>query len=471
MQASNTALMLRFNQGEPVVAHPAQHLLSRTLLACDRRTMDGAMESSIEDSVNDLLKINKFEGWNELPLKDYLTTADDPADEHVKLGTTWLGHPSFHRDTNAQRKRTVIKWLTGCQYLDNFSLRPVMIEFWLDFFNIDLASGSSAEEFYYFYKTIADHCCHNFIDLFTCLLTEKAVHAHFKKNRPSGVSAIKHLSAYFFGALFFPDQPGKSLLTPYKEKKCSKLLNLWIAETENDPRTGHEPGAREHQFRKAASRAIFAEIRELVAGLFRAEVTTQMIARKMIRYFVAAEPAGNEASTLAGEIRKNLRKEDFQLEPILRTLFTHPLFYAPGHRANLRMSYKEYVFHVLKRTGTIKTQGDLLLEDYSIWDWISKEIFFLTTEKNMGKSGKIFLHALVHYGITSAQGTLRPSAEFLYPDKLEGVDQVRLILNELFRTHAHPEDEAVILRQLLTAPPSPGYILSSVCSLPSFIYK
>ncbi len=329
----------------------AAHLLRRTTFGPSTAMIEEAVNLGLEATINQLL--------------DDVSTLDPPvrytldqldfslpylevfADPNVAFGETWINEPAIANTGDAMvdnkirstRFRSLRSWAWKNFFDERLSILSKMTIFWHNHFVV--ADFRTPKELWWYIDLLQQNAVGNFREL-TEQVTIDSSMLYFLNGRDNSKEAPNENYARELLELFTVGKgplAGPGDYTTFTEQDVSamaRVLTGWGNPIiDGDASIGfynvrHSEGSKQlsHRFGNALIEENGdQEYKDLIGVIFEQDATSINICTRLYRYFVRAEIDDATQTEIIEPLAQILRENDYELRPVLATLFSSAHFY------------------------------------------------------------------------------------------------------------------------------------------------
>ena len=335
----------------------ALHLLRRTTFGPTLDMVAQATELGLEATIAELL--------TDRPLPDPPVNlgAEDP---YVPVGASWV-EAIYTQDLSNKgyRNRSLAAWTIDNLFREGISVREKMVLFWQNHFGI---SNENDPRFHYRFSTLLrGHAWGNFRELVKDVTVDPLMLRFLNgtqntKRAPNENYARELLELYTIGK---GPQAGPGDYTNYTEEdifQIARILTGWrsfgfnssnpaiVIESRFIPeRHDVEDKQLSHRFDHAViTNADEVEYATLIDLIFTKDEVARHICRKLYRHFVYYEITEAEEAAVIQPLADILIANDYQIKPVLETLFRSEHFYDVANLGPMIRHPYDYVLTMFK---------------------------------------------------------------------------------------------------------------------------
>ena len=353
-----------------------QHLLKRTMFGSVKADIDYFSSLSMNQAVDELL--TPTAPLPQPPLNDY---SDEMADPNVAAGATWAGDITANEDLNEARRSSFKKWWTGVMLNQDRSIREKLTLFWADHFGTETRTIAISEFLYKHNVLLRQDCLGNFKTMVKDVTTDAGM--------------LIYLNGYLNSASAPDENYGRELMelftlgkgpsVAYTEddvRKVARVLTGWRI----NPATGvvyfddtkHDTNNKSLSAyfdstiitgRAGADGAL--ETDDLITMLFAKQETSKYICRCIYRWFVYYKIDEAAEANVIEPLAALFRSSNFEIKPVLDTLFRSEHFYDVLNQGCLIKSPVDQVIGCMREFGVVIPPVETEYADsYEMWRYL-----------------------------------------------------------------------------------------------------
>ncbi len=315
----------------------ASHLLRRTLFGNVASEISAAVAMPLDQVLSVLLQ-------------------DQPAPAppvDPTTGQTWIGQ-AFDSTNDSRYQGYLTAWWFGLMMRQGISLREKMVLFWHNHFVSEYSTVPDSRYMYLQNTLFRRHALGNIKELVKAVSVDPAmlIYLNGTNNRGDGSSIPDENYGRELLELFTigkGPQIGSGDYTNYTEndvKAAARLLTGWRAAGYRDAKgtaTGSYFDAARHDTKDKLFSSAFQnsritggadgqrELNDLVEMIFRQPETAKFLCRKLYRWFVYYDIDATIESRVIEPLAEVMRQNNFELKPVLNTLFRSAHFFDEGN--------------------------------------------------------------------------------------------------------------------------------------------
>lgn len=330
----------------------ALHLLRRTGYGYRKEHADLLQALSMSNAVDLVLAVPATQppppiNWYE-PIQ--------PDEGGVAYGANWTGVPinDFVNgiNTNIQRSEGVKHWMTGLALNSDISIREKMTAFWYHFIPVDFntvldsnneyCATNSARICFQYMKLFRDNCIGNYKTLIRQMAVAPAM-MYYLNNQANNLLAPDENFAREIMELFTLGKGPESQYTQADVVQAARVLTGWRVENLNtaNPTVTFNPALHDFgskQFSSFYNNTVItgtgaSELDTFIDMIFsKSKIVSEYIVRRLYRYFVYYDIDSNIESNVIVPLAQIFVNSNWQILPVLQTLFKSQHFYDMANR-------------------------------------------------------------------------------------------------------------------------------------------
>ena len=352
----------------PLGVARASHLLNRALFGPRRQEIEQFSNLSITQAIDQLLSTEPAPGP---PLQVF---GEDP---NVPFGTTWVesvpdGAVRF------LRKKSLRSWWMGLCVNQESSLREKMVMFWHNHFVTETNVVSIPAYLYQYLRLIRERAIGNFKELAADMTVNTAMLRYLDGTDNTEKSPNENYARELFELFTIGKGPriGDGNYTYYTEhdvQEAARVLTGWkingntLSSYYKD--SVHDKGDKvfsEYYGAQQISNAGEEEYKELISMIFAKKQTAIYLVQKIYRWFVYYHISEEVMKNIILPLADLLYENDYEMQPMLRTLLGSQHFFDAGLRGAYIKSPMEIVAGSVRRLELDLSQD--LSTQYEFWN-------------------------------------------------------------------------------------------------------
>ncbi len=333
----------------------ASHLLRRTMFGPNLQQINQIANMGMDAAFDLLVAPTSLPS---LPLTAFIDN-----DGYSAIGQTWINQPLSMFNTSAYinaRRDSLLAWNRRTMTKGGMNIREKMTLFWQNHFATGITQVPEAN--YRHVTLLRTYATGNFKQL----VKEVTIDAHMLKFLNGNENIASEPNENFARELLELYTIGKGPLvapgdyTNYTEQDviaCAKILTGWSFENENSTEVGktlevlftqadHTPGSKTLSPR--FGNAVIAEngadeYKDLIDVIFEQPAVAKFIVTKLYRFFVYYDVTNTVMQNVIEPLAQQLIDSDYEIKPILETLFKSEHFYDQRSRGCLIKNPIDYL--------------------------------------------------------------------------------------------------------------------------------
>ncbi len=314
----------------------ASHLLRRTVFGHNFESLTSVINAGMNTTVDFILRsIDPPE-----PPLNYNTTEDPD----VAIGETWVDKGyNIINFTNNYRHVSIRAWLIGLYLGDSPSIREKLTLFWHNHFVV--SDIPDARFLYRYYNTLQTTGLHNFRDLVKQITIDPAMLQYLNGDEntveaPNENYARELLELFTVGKGALAGSGDYTTFTEEDVQAIAKVLTGWITFGRQNSLidsfgSTFRPLRHDTSTKKLSARFNNVQISnngneeysDLIDAIFEYGDPASFIVRKLYRWFVYYEITEEIENNIIQPLAQIMRESDFDIMPVLDTLFRSQHFY------------------------------------------------------------------------------------------------------------------------------------------------
>ena len=333
----------------------AQHLLSRSLFGHNHQNLDDFEKMGLAESIDHL-----FREINEVDPPVYGNYNNDP---NVGPGETWVDTPPDPAvgGINTARRISHRTWILNNFYFDDTSILQKMYLFWHE--HIPIFSSGFASYEYKYSLSLREHAIGNFRALIEELTINPAMLFYLNGNEntrraPNENYARELLELFTVGR---GPEAGPGDYTNYTEEDVfalAKALTGWVGPSRDDYfgesrfiNNRHDADDKQlsHRFdNQIISNQGEEEYKYVIDLILAKSATAVNLCRQLHIWFIGADISAEAETEVIQPLAQMLIDNDYEMEPILRTLLASEYFYEEAFRGCIISSPIDFTLKAMK---------------------------------------------------------------------------------------------------------------------------
>jgi len=352
-----------------------------------KRTMFGAKPEDIAYFKTKSLKKAIYELLQDAPP---VTTApinnyndEKVMDDQVQMSSTWVNANNFNGMLNGRRRNSYKQWWTGLMINQDRSLTEKMVLFWHNHFSTETNSVDNPVYCYRYNVLLRQYALGNFKTLVKAMTTDLCMLRYL-----NGYVSTKKAPDENYGRelqeLFTVGKGPGSHYTEADVKAAARVLTGYKIDNKAiaavfDAGRHDDTDKQFSEFynntiikgRKGADGA--AELDDLLDMLFAQEEVAKFICRKLYRFFVFYSIDDNTEQQIIIPLAKIFRKNNYEIKPVLKALFSSQRFFDKAIRGTMIKSPVDLCVGLAREFDIVFPAADDLLSNYAMWEFVRSQ--------------------------------------------------------------------------------------------------
>jgi len=365
----------------PWTRNEVTHLLRRTGFGAIKADIDHFTAKSMLESVNELLRQPYIPP--PLPVNDY--NNQDYTDPDVPFGETFVNAP-YNLDAEGSRTESIRAWWIRQQLNSGRDIREKMTLFWHNHLAIQFYEIYFGAPLFRYVKLLRDGALGNFKTLIREITLDPAMLIYLNgylnsKDAPDENYAREVQELFVIG---------KDLPQHYTEedvRAAARLLTGWRTDGYNTFYDANEHDTDDKQFSAFYGNRIIkgrssgsgghAELDDFLDMLFNHPETAKFICRKLYRFFVFHGIDATTEQNIIEPLAQIFRANNYQILPVLETLFKSEHFFDPLNRGVIIKSPLDFGIGLYREFGITLPGNADIYDNYILslyWAYILSDL-------------------------------------------------------------------------------------------------
>jgi len=319
----------------------ASHLLRRSGFGLRPEEIAQLTGMDMEAAVDLLLE--------ERPLPSPPINYNFEEDPNVAVGEVWIGKPLIAGvNVNQYRLQSLRSWVYDNIRKERLSVRERMCEFWVNHFGI--AGGGQAQVRYDFHILLKEFALGNFKELMKRVTIDKAMLVFLNGNQSFAASPNENYARELLELFTVGKGPqiAPGDYSNYTEQDVRALaraltgwetLRLYSTNPSHTPEVAfdlsrHDVSDKELSYHfngDVITDGGIDEYKHVIDRIFEQPAVARFICRKLYRHFVYYKISDEVESEIIEGLAQIFEENNFEIRPVLRTLFTSDHFYSTDY--------------------------------------------------------------------------------------------------------------------------------------------
>ncbi len=357
----------------------ARHLCKRTLFGAKKEDVDFLTGKRIKKAITLLLNTDEE---TPPPALNYYNDANY-TDPEIAAGQTWITSLKYDGMNNGRRTNSVKAWWTGLMLNQQRTLREKMVLFWHNHFATETRTVNNALFFYNNNILLRQYALGNFKTLVRAVTTDPNMLRYLN----GGVNTKQAPDENYGRELQELFTVGKGPGSHYTEddvKAAAHVLTGYYVDTKTY--TGkfgpgrHDQGDK-HFSAFYKSHTIYGqkgmdgakELDEMLDMIFANEEVSKFICRKLYRFFVYHNIDDVTEQNIIIPLAAIFRKHNYEIKPVLKTLFESEHFFDVANRAALIKSPVDFTVGACRELCIQFPPDTDYINQYNLWLTIQQQ--------------------------------------------------------------------------------------------------
>ena len=364
------------------------HLLKRTMFGVKKEDLEAFHKKSLKKTVKELIRAEH--PLPDPPINNY--NDDKYTDPEILPGQTWTSSVKYDGMSNGRRKNSFKSWWLGLMLNQDPSIREKMVLFWHNHFVTETNTVDNALFCYQYNALLRRYALGNFKELVKAMTLEPAMLRYL-----NGYANTKKAPDENYGRelqeLFTIGKGPGSHYTEEDVKAAARVLTGYTVNYKNfsssfDPKRHDEADKQFSAFydhrmiRGQKGKEGAAELDEMLDMLFAREEVSRFICRKLYRFFVYHSIDETTEQNVIGPLAKIFRKNNYEIVPVLETLFSSRHFFDPANYGSMIKSPMDLTVGLCREYNLPFPDANDCEEQYGLWEQIRNQAASL--QQNIG---------------------------------------------------------------------------------------
>ena len=360
---------------EPAVTH----FLKRTMFGAKQNDIAYFKNMSLKKTVAEILQPEPMITTS--PLNNY--NDDKFTDPDVHMASTWVNVTSFDGMSNGRRRNSYKQWWMGNMINQNRSISEKMVLFWHNHFSTETNVVDNPVYCYRHNLLLRKFALGNFKEFV------KAVTVDFCMLRYlNGYASTKKAPDENYGRelqeLFTVGKGPDSQYTEADVKAAARVLTGYKIDNKTltvsfDP-SRHDDSDK--QFSAFYANTLIkgrkgqegdGELDDLLNMILTQEEMSKFICRKFYRFFVFYSIDNNTEQNIIAPLAKIFRKNNFEIQPVLKVLLSSRHFFDKSLRGSMIKSPVDFTVGLVREYNINFPEQTDYLANYSMWEFVRSQ--------------------------------------------------------------------------------------------------
>ena len=355
------------------------HFLKRTMFGAKHDDIAYFKNRSFKNSVNDIL--NTPSVIKIAPINNY--NNDKIFDVEVPLGSTWVDSKIIDGRLNKRRRDSYKQWWIGNMVNQDRNITEKMVLFWHNHFATETHVVDNAIFCYRHNQLLHQYALGNFKEMVKAVSTDLSMLKYLNGNANTKKAPDENFGREF-QELFTVGKGPNSKYTEADVKAAAKVLtgykidyktNTYIFDAgrhdESDKQFSAFYGNTIIKGRSGEGGA--AELDDLMNMIFAQEEVSKFIVRKLYRFFIFYTIDETTEKEIILPLAKIFRKNNYEIKPVLKTLFSSQHFFNANLRGSMIKSPIDLCVGLVREYDIAFPIATDLLANYNMWGFIQSQ--------------------------------------------------------------------------------------------------
>lgn len=355
------------------------HFLKRTMFGAKPGDVAYFKNISFKQAISEIL--DTASSTKTSPINNY--NDDKLTDENVPMGSTWVNSMAKNGKINKRRRDSYKQWWIGNMVNQDRNITEKMVLFWHNHFATEAHVVDTAIFCYRHNQLLHQYALGNFkemvkavtIDL--CMLrylngyvnTKKAPDENYGRELQELFTIGKGIDSKYTEA---DVKAAAKVLTGFKiDNKTGTYIFDGTKHDESDKQFSAFYGNKIIKGRRGEEGA--SELNELIDMIFDQEEVSKFIVRKLYRFFVFYKIDEITEKEIILPLAKILRKNKYEIKPVLKTLFSSRHFFDVSLRGTMIKSPIDMCVGLVREYNIIFPAADDLMANYNMWAFLQSQ--------------------------------------------------------------------------------------------------
>ncbi|MBS1511540.1 MAG: DUF1800 domain-containing protein [Bacteroidetes bacterium] len=354
----------------------AAHLARRTQFGANWADVQFYAARSFKKAIKAL-----FEQDDSIPPPPVNTYNDDKyTDEEIAAGQTWTTAAKQSGMNIGRRKNSLRSWWIGQMLNQKRSLQEKMILFWHNHFATEMNKVDNATFSYKYHMLLRRYALGNFRDLLNAITVDPCMLRYL-----NGANNVKKAPDENYGRelqeLFTVGKDKGSHYTEDDVKAAARVLTGYRIDNKvlANAQGVFEPNRHDttdKQFSSFYNNTIIkgvkdkegaTEVAALIDMILQQDEVSKYICRKLYRFFVYHNIDEETEKNIIEPLAKTFRKSNYDIQPVLKQLFSSKHFFDAGNRGAVIKSPIDFCIGLCREYNISFPAADDYVTLYTMW--------------------------------------------------------------------------------------------------------
>jgi uncharacterized protein (DUF1800 family) len=354
-----------------------KHLLKRTMFGAAKADIDYFSRKSMRSAIKELLRVG--DPVASAPLNNY--NDDKYTDEEIQPGQTWIHATKLNGMNSGRRRNSYKAWWIGLMINQDKTVREKMVLFWHNHFATETNNVDNPFMCYRHNLLLRQYALGNFKELVRAITIDPAMLKYLNGNSNTKKAPDENYGRELQELFTAGKGPG-SRYTEADVKAAARVLTGFRVENKIIPDVHGIFDATRHdetdkQFSSFYNNKIIkgrkgkdgeGELDEMLDMIFEQEEVSRFICRKIYRFFVYHQVDEAAETNVITALAKTFRKNDYEIKPVLKQLFSSRHFFDPGNRGSIIKSPVDFSVGLCREFNVQFPDAADYITLYSFWN-------------------------------------------------------------------------------------------------------
>ena len=355
------------------------HFLKRTMFGAKQNDIAYFKNMSLKKTVEEILQ--PAPSITSAPLNNY--NDDKFTDPDVQMASTWVNVTNFNGMSNGRRRNSYKQWWMGNMINQNRSITEKMVLFWHNHFSTETNVVDNSVYSYRHNLLLRKFALGNFKEFVKAVTVDLCMLRYL-----NGYASTKKAPDENYGRelqeLFTVGKGPGSQYTEADVKAAARVLTGYKIDNKTltvsfDP-SRHDD--RDKQFSAFYANTLIkgrkgqeggGELDDLFNIIFAQEEMSKFICRKLYRFFVFYSIDASTEQNIIAPLAKIFRKNNFEIQPVLKVLFSSRHFFDKSLRGTMIKSPVDFTVGLVREYNINFPEQNDYLANYSMWEFVRSQ--------------------------------------------------------------------------------------------------
>lgn len=355
------------------------YFLKKTMFGAKVEDVTYFKNKSFKKVVNEMLDTSSI--IKTFPINNY--TDNKINDEEVPMCSTWVNSMVANGKLNRRRRDSYKQWWIGNLVNQERNIAEKMVLFWHNHFATETRVVDNAIYCYRHNQLLHQFALGNFKEMVKAITTDLCMLRYLNGNANSKKAPDENYGREL-QELFTVGKGPESKYTEADVKAAARVLTGY--KTDNKTSSYFFDASRhdetDKQFSTFYGNTIIkgekgaegtAELDEMINMIFSQEEVSKFIVRKIYRFFVFYKINDTTEKEIILPLAKIFRKNNYEIKPVLKTLFSSQHFFDKSLRGTMIKSPIDMCVGLVREYAVIFPLAEDLLANYNMWGFLQSQ--------------------------------------------------------------------------------------------------